>query len=152
MIKRSISMKLTPRLKSRIVTSAQATRDYDAVTEATGVSKELLDSWIQRGAKEKSGAYRELLDELKPFLPEMWEREIRAIPARFFLQLAAMADRDKKFARILTVWFNSAWLNDGRVPEATRLQLASQLIKSLGPRPIHSGRWRSIKGMLTRLS
>lgn len=73
-------------------------------------------------------------------------------PGAFFAQLAAMAERDKKFERILTVWFDSVWLNDGRVPEATRFELASQLIKMLGRRPIHSGRWGSIKGRLARPS
>jgi hypothetical protein len=146
--------RLTEALKKSIVAAAQAMSDFDAVTEATGASKEDLDSWIHRGARQKTGIYRELLDELKPFLPEMWRRQFWTIQARFFSQLGAMAARDKRFERILTVWFNAIWLNDGRVPKARRLQLASQLIKSLGRRPIHSGRWRflEMKKRLARLS
>ena len=143
--------KLTDVLRKSIVASAQATRDFDAVTAATGVSSERLNQWIQRGAREKTGIYTELLEDIKPFLSDMCRRQMWTTVSRFFEQLGAMAERDKKFERILTVWFNRVWLNDLRVRGDRRNRLATQLAKALG-RPIHPGRWSLVKGELARLS
>jgi hypothetical protein len=143
--------KLTNDLANSIVAAAQATMEFNGVTAATGVSSELLKDWIQRGARQKTGSYRALLERLKPYLGEMYRRQVRAGTGQFFANLAAIAEADNRAERILTVWYNSISLNDPRVPEEIRLELARKITAAIG-RPIHPARWRVVKDELKRRS
>jgi hypothetical protein len=142
-------VRLTPALKIKIVEAARDTKDLDAVEAATGVSSTLLNEWLQRGARKKSAIHKELLDEIKPFLEEMYKRSALAIPVRFFEQLALMMKHDKEFEKIATVWFNSMWLNDPKVSERQRLEMARQIAK-IFYHPIHKDRFKFVKDELQR--
>ena len=65
--------------------------------------------------------------------------------ANFLKKLAALAERDKHFAAILTVWFNANLLNDSfRMSDDARVDLGQQIARVFR-RPIHRARWTSLK-------
>lgn len=142
-------MRLTPTLKDKIIASAAESKDFDAVETATGISPDVVNEWLQRGTRQKTGIYRELVEGIKPFYGEMSRRRAIALPALFFQQLAEMVQQSEKFERIAIVWYNAIWLNDKRISMERRLELARQLTTSLG-RPIHPGRWKFVEPELMR--
>src|SRR5262245_48405684 len=107
-------MRLTPKLKDKIIPSAAESKDFDTVETATGIPPDVLNDWLQRGARQKTGLYRELVEGIKPFYDEMCMRRALVLPARFFQQLADTVQQSKEIEQVVTVWYNAVWLNDKR--------------------------------------
>ena len=112
-------MRLTRRLKDRIIEVSQRTTDFDAVEKETEVSYETLMDWIRRGAPRginapiRVGIHGELVGCLTPFLPAMLKlRSREAIQWSFdyvlhyISQAVSRAERDPEFNRKLMVWWN----------------------------------------------
>src|SRR5689334_2156769 len=103
-------MKLTRRLKDRIIEVSQRTTDFDVIKKETGISYEKLMDWIRRGAPRginaaiRIGIHGELVDGLGPFLPSMFEIQSRKTIQRTFdyasqllSQILARAEKDAEF-------------------------------------------------------
>ena len=134
-------IKLTPALKARIASVARDTKDFCDVAFATGVSPELLELWIERGWREETGIYRDLVVDLAGVLVEMCARKADVLEKSLVALLNEMPERH---ALILLAKVLCPFVNDRFLSQEQRLAILTLVGKAIG-RPIHPGRWWIVK-------
>ncbi|MFD1422452.1 hypothetical protein ACFQ4J_01685 [Laceyella tengchongensis] len=93
--------KLTPALQEKIVTVIRGGNYIETAAAYAGISKQTLYNWLRRGARQKSGQYREFALAVEQALAEAEMRD---------LALIEQAARDGK-------WQAAAWRLERRFPK-----------------------------------
>lgn len=71
--------KLTPELQDRIVQAIRAGAYIETAAAYAGVSKDTLYQWLKRGARSKSGIYRQFSDAVEKALAEAEMRDVMLV-------------------------------------------------------------------------
>ncbi|TCW39174.1 hypothetical protein EDC32_102420 [Laceyella sacchari] len=93
--------KLTPALQEKIVMMIRGGNYIETAAAYAGISKQTLYNWLRRGARQKSGQYREFALAVEQALAEAEMRD---------LALIEQAARDGK-------WQAAAWRLERRFPK-----------------------------------
>jgi transposase len=93
--------KLTPALQEKIVMVIRGGNYIETAAAYAGISKQTLYNWLRRGARQKSGQYREFALAVEQALAEAEMRD---------LALIEQAARDGK-------WQAAAWRLERRFPK-----------------------------------